>query len=391
MKTRLFSSNAFYICSIVFILCWWTAALSWKKSPSLPINPKQDKVYFSPLPIKNSLSPIDRDELIVALQGNIPQMTQMMATWDLEAELMEDQGFKNIHRLPRKAFLEGQLIGRLLTQQKDLQTSSHLFLPQTLVSASLLLALVPHSEIAALPKAIRQYTVLFPKEITKQIPLDIESCSLEQLFKLRPTVALVASYSNPSIRGALEDQGVMLKQLKQTNSIEDLKEAVIQIGQIINRPLKAKLFSLFIESAIQAMDNRLSLIRASSPRQDPRKILCLNRFTNYSVPTKKTLIGNLMQRLGMNKEVIFTDTAAWSLPLNSEQLMLLNPDWLLFSTDHPLQELSHLSSTPPFSNLDAFCSGSICFVEDWVQQFDSQYIVLAYFDLYQACLAAEER
>src|SRR5690606_7206820 len=68
-------------------------------------------------------------------------------------------------------------------------TTQQIFLPQTFVSASFLLALASPQEIAALPKGMRAQTHLYPKVLTDQIPLDTGRTNSEQLYRLHPGTA----------------------------------------------------------------------------------------------------------------------------------------------------------------------------------------------------------
>ena len=229
-------------------------------------------------PILSTLSPLNRGTLKKALDGDVGLITQLIADWEVDAQLLELSGRTSIKRLPREQYLRSQIIGRQilnlpsdsLQRVRDLERDSIVIddlgmplefchtpqriLPQTFVSASVLLALTTPQQIAALPKGLRGLKSLFPEALTNQIPYDLDRYHSEKLFLSAPEVAFVADYSNPSLLSALQAQGIRLFTLKHTNRIEEVAHVLKRIGHVVDRSLEAELLTMFMEAAMFAIE-----------------------------------------------------------------------------------------------------------------------------------------
>jgi len=393
-----------YGCLTLFILGWWF--LAFQKSD---LKPSHQLITSDPGPkveihFLSELSSFDRNTIQKALSGDTNTMIQLMAEWDLDAQIMEKHGVKGIRRLPQQLFLQGQILGRQLLnstpEQLDrireqvrskkiiddngftiaLHQPPSRFLPQTYAAASFLLALTTPEHIVAIPQGIRNQTNLYPRSLTQQIPLDIDRYNAERLYQAKPEIAFVAHYSHPSVVQALNNQGVELFTLKAINTVKEIRNALVRIGNVVNRPLEAELLSLFIEAAMVAIDNRVQAYTTFQPNP-PQRPLFLNHALHYSVPTAKTLTGQLLARMGFHIENLDEGKNEWMTPIDLEQIVNLNPDCLIIatSTEKPLYQ--KITQEPALANLPALQRQRLHFVDKETQFYPSQYIVLAYYDL----------
>lgn len=398
-----------YSISIAGILCWWSFAFQSPKTFDIP-STAHSSIYTTSFPSNfHHLSPMDRLKIQQALAGDVQLMMQLISEWDVDAQILENQGIFEVHRLPRKGFVRAQILGRhlLLDTPQDLERARSLirkpyvtddtgrslalnrefkkFLPQTYISASFLLALINPLQMVGIPNGMREQTQLYPQDVTNLIPLDLDRYQSEKLFNQSPEIAFVADYSLPSAVNTLRNQGIEIFTLKGMHTIEDIKEDLLRIGQIVNRPLKAELISLFMESAMMAIDNRVIAI-TSAQQEDPMKILFLNYYTQYSIPTKKTLTGQLLERLKMRHAEVITAASEeeWMIPITQEEIINLDPNCMILATSNPEAMRIHLTNELPLHRIKAVQNQHIHFVDDATQQTPSQYAVLAYYDLAQA-------
>lgn len=389
---------ALYLFLLAAIFGWWMAAFrSHGTNESVPIQ-LDLKPNLDPSLFPSPFASLDRDEIQRALCGELPLMIKLIADWDLDAEILDSYGLIGIKRLPKEALLRAKLLGRIFSETTkeellSLQNSYrlkgiiddkgafislsepfHLFLPQTFVAASCLLSLSDPSQIVAIPKGIREQTELFPPKLTNQIQYDIDRYNGEHFFQVKPQIAFVSHYSHPSTLEALHNQGIKLFAINAVDTLSDIRHTLIRIGNVINRPLDAELLTIFMEAAMCAIDNRLM---AMKERFSPQRLLYLNYHTQYSSPSSKTLTWQLLDRLNVThclpKTLVDAHAHDWSIPLDQEQIVHYNPDFLIIAS-------SSQETVPALHSLSA----RVAFVDDNIQQSPSQFIVLAYYDLAQA-------
>lgn len=406
MLAKSLASLKLYLAAILLIGGWWFYAFtSPQMTPSISEIPlPHPEIAEAPPPIKY-LSRLKRDSLQMALSGDFSLMTKLISEWDVDAQILQSHGIEGIKRIPRQDFLKSQLLHRQLknNSKEELQTLSNIyrahividdkkqvfplkgayscFLPQTYVSASFLLALTEPESIAGIPQGLRCQTTLFSPELTKKIPLDIDRSNSEKLFCKKPQLAFVSFYSHPSTLNALASQGVDLFHVDEINSLPEILNALERIGHAIDKPLQSELLKIFISAAMTTIDNRFQALGFHQVEQHPR-VLLLNHHTTYSTPSKRTIIAQLLQRIGIS--AYNDDEACWSHPLDQEQIIQFNPDCLIFATSNPADLHTHLSQTSALVELDAVKNRRFYYVDDKVQNFPSQYIVLAYYDLLTA-------
>jgi iron complex transport system substrate-binding protein len=385
-----------YLFSMLFIACWWLFTLgpSWHKSPppsAIPcssLNPYQGSL---------SLSPLTRDQLEKALGGQFPLMLQLISEWDVDAQILQKKGVLGIGRLHETELLHAQMIGRLLQRPYGelvsyektfcpewvaddeghrfaLHPSPKRFLPQTYFAASLLLALTNSDQIVALPRGMQDYFSLFSKELFTRKEDACDRSRSETLFLLKPEMAFVANFSDPSLIEAFRNQGIPLFYLNAPESLPELLSALKRIGQVSGRSLEANLLSLFIKASFLAIDNRVKAFENQNSPHMKERVLYLYAYDTLTLPNAKTFSTYLLQRLCAQSHFALSDlhtSEASTIPLTEEELLLENPDILILATPHG----------SPFRKLLSAQHQKVFLVDEAIQHFSSQYIVLAYYDL----------
>ncbi|BBI18249.1 Putative membrane-associated protein (plasmid) [Neochlamydia sp. S13] len=339
-------------------------------------------------------------------------MSKLITDWDHDAQIMEQYGYRTVKRLLRDDFLRCQLLARQINNSSkeeldllhdyyrlssiqddngnifDLSTSYKRFLPQTFVAASFLLALSEPELIVALPTGMRKQTSIYPVQATHLIALDADRYNTEKLYNARPDIAFVADYSNPSTLEALNKQGIPLFTLKHVNSPEEVQNALLRIGHIINRPIEAELLNYFVEAAMLAIDNRFNMISSTFPStQQPPKVLFLKHHLTFSTPSSHTLTGKLLNRMGV-KQLLGSagnpSKHAWTLPIHHEHIRQMDPDYIIIATSDKDDNKRRFLKKQIFQLLKEKPNKPIAFVNEALQENPSQYMVLAYYDLYTA-------
>lgn len=408
MKLRTF---VLYFSFALFISAWWLAAFR-------PARGQESKTEFD-FDLKNQLSnasfpfqlsSMDRGDILKALNGDLPLMVKLISDWDLDGQILEGQGLIGIKRLPQDALLRTHLLDRIFrnTPREELlalqsayrlkgiiddngsiiplKENFQFFLPQTHVAASFLLALAEPSQIVAIPKGIREQTQLYSPQLTSQIKFDIDRYNGEHFFQTKPQVAFVSHYSHPATLQALQNQGIQLFSLNTVETLPDIRNALIRIGNVINRPFEAELLTIFMEGAMLAVDNRLKAFdHCQGTHYAGQRLLYLNYHMQYTSPSSKTLTWQLLERLGVSQclpeALISAHASDWSIPMDQEQIVSYSPDCLILATSNREFTARQIESTFAFHTLPAVCQQRVFFVDETVQHSPSQYIVLAYYDL----------
>jgi len=407
-----------YAFVVLFIAGWWAFAFNKASTDQTPLAKRQDlMVSPSPIALDTAITAIDRHLLQEALAGDYRLMARLIADWDIDAQILTTKGFQGIARLSHSDFLQSQSLIRTLQSKEAAGKSRSLyqiahpfviddvgsvihtrqpdrnFLPQTYVAASFLLALVPPHQIVALPRNLRNETHLYPLSLTSQIPLDIDRYQGEKLFQARPDIAFVAHYSHPDTIQALRNQGILLYTMKDLTTLPDISEELLRVGAVANKPLEAELLKLFIDAAIIALDNQ-QVVFVKHFEQCTQKlptVLVVNYHHTFSVPTMKTLTGQLLSRmqaidLSLKYAAERRHENEWMAMIDRERLLKLDPDFLIVATDHVQALEDELYHDHSLQGLSAIRNRRLIVVNHAIQNSPSQYVVLAYHDLIHALM-----
>jgi iron complex transport system substrate-binding protein len=415
MKNKNFTKS-FYLYSLLslFILGWWTLAFRPSSSSSPSVFPKD--FFLSDLQtheIFRTLSTLQRSALQQALSGNAALMMDFITQWESDAKVLQkDFGIKGIQRLNQEDYLKAQLLTHLILtlpqdqlreincklrkpyildatgRQIQSQDSFCRFLPQTYMTANILLAIAKTDEIIAIPKGLRQLNQLYTAQFLDQIPLDADRCHSEKLFLANPHMAFVSPYSHPASVQALSKQKIPLYHVQTVLMPADIQKVILEIGHICNHPVEAQLLSIFIEAGLLSIDNRLkALSTLPRPISKSKKLLYLCHYQQYYMPTKKCITGQLLERALQNYEGLTTPTANhedWMVPYDREKIFNMDPDYLILSIANADQDKSRFKHQQSLQNLTACKNNQIAFVDESLQDSPTQFVVLAYYDLFES-------
>ncbi|WP_068470122.1 ABC transporter substrate-binding protein [Candidatus Protochlamydia phocaeensis] len=416
---KFLSTPLLYSLMISFVMGWWTLAFRANSSHMLDTSELETPALtLNTADLLPYLSPIQRESLRQALAGDIPLMLDFIASWDRDAQILTEKGVNGIQRLSSDAYLQAHLIARLIQESPSdklqelncrlrlksmrddaghiiqLEDSFTRFLPQTYVAASFLLAIAKPQELTAIPKGLRELPQLYPSEALERIPSHIDCYQAEKLYLTQPHLAFVAHYTHPPMLEMLRNQGIKLYTIKNIDTLADIQETLLKIGHASNHPLEANLLALFIQASLLAIDNRFRALEELIYQPDSFKtVLYLYYHQNYMMPTDKCLTGQLLQRaFALHKGLscpIPSSQHEWRIPFEQEKILNSNPDCLILSLPPSVSGFKNwIAHHKMFQELPAFHSRRIFYVDEAVQESPTQYIVLAYFDLFQALASA---
>jgi iron complex transport system substrate-binding protein len=370
-----------YLAATILVIGWWALAFSPQNHQHTLTIQQQNRATPSQSATLSVITPIKRELLYKALSGDISLMAKLISEWDVDAQLLQINGHSAVKRLSVHAYLRSQVIGRQLSQKpKSSSKRNPRILPQTHAAASFVLALADVDQLVALPKGLRTQTKLFPQKLTDRIPIDIDRYNAETLYLAHPEIAFVAHYSHPSMVNALQNQGVKLVHLNSINSLSEIQNTLMKVGEVIDRSMEADLLAIFMDAAMMAIDN--CLLPFQNVLQKP--ILFLYHHNQFAAPSLQTLTGQLLERIGIRSLLTSAQQKEWLIQLSREQLITLNPYHLIIATSDASSLSTQLYNDPSLANITAIQEGRVFFVDESVQQFPSQFVVLAYYDIAHA-------
>jgi len=268
----------------------------------------------------------------------------------------------------------------------DLTNPPQVFLPQTYLSAGILLALCDPYSITALPKGMRLQDHIYSSELTNQTPYDLDSFHMEKLYTCKPDVSLISEqYTHPLTLQALESQNIPKFHVPEISTFEDIENVTCLIGHLCNRPFKAELLALFLKAAAMAIDNKREISLSDISK---KRILVVNYYSNFSLPGTNTLTRYMIDRMGLTppKQLNGSITEErWSTPISEEMIIHNNPEKLIIITSSkPEYVLGYFYQTTLFQHIDAARNQQVAILDESIQQTISQYVLLAYYDLNHA-------
>lgn len=349
-----------YLLPILFIVGWWYFGFS--KPPTLSLNEVKlvsQQHLTQAAPLFGMVRPLVRSELKQALDGDLGLMARLITEWDQDAQILETQGWVDVAKLSRSHFIKALMLERTLRLKKT-APSPQKYLPQTWASASFLLALLPPEQIAALPKG-------YKSDLAPFLPTLSGECA-EFVWQHRPALAFVAPYSQPGVIQILQAQNIPVHMARRLNTFDDITQELEMTGAYTGKKEEAELMSLFMQAALMAIDNRAKLLNPYD------KTLYLSWGSYFSYPTRRTLTGQLLDRLHLNSALQEPSGLAWKVPIDKESLRALKPSRLIIACENPAKFVLPEWEGPL----------EITLVEETLLESPDQYIVLAYYDLYEA-------
>lgn len=390
-RKRLIRACVAYGCCIVFIGLWWWLAFFGTTPPSTPL-PRFAAV-------KPHVALPDRALLSKALQGDFAVIGRLLERWDREAERAAKRGITGLRRLPRETLLAAEKDCMLLlhgsedeiaeaTKERlcpvqDDSTScvfpsvGSRYIAQTYSAATFLLACLPPEQIVAIPTGMRCHPDLYPG--CDAIPCDADVKDFERWALYEPRVAFVAGYSHPTTLAALKVQEVPLFDLSKLCNIEEIQSALRRVSTVVGKPLQGDLLATFMTAAMMAIDNAYA-VHLYEGGQVFERPLYMSYFSTFSLPAADTVAGELTRRLG------FRACPDGRRELSPEDIVAYNPDLLVVSCAELEAMQKMLSREPAFQEIEAVKKQHVCYVDERLQNSPTQLLILAYYDLVDACM-----
>lgn len=373
--------------SSLFIIGWW----AWAFYPSTSCD---STVLLTPPPQKNQeiihletlISSLNRNEILQALCGDLFMMKELVDRWDLDAHLLKRHGYRFIQCIEddMRYDIHFSLRNSLHGHKKKSNPS---YLPQTEVAASLLLTLIDPEKILAIPERMRKLCHIYPKHKMERISLNTNQLSQEKLQQLQPKICFVAKYSHPLFIQKLKHLKIPYAHVDHIQSIEAIQNTIHHMGALVGVQDRANALQTFMKAFFIHIENRIQALKQGT-HSSLKNVLLLNYYMHFSTPSPNTLCAQLLEKMHIkNLAKNLTNPSAltqWRLSLEKEDIVKLNPDYILISTPYPQKALEHMRQHPAFSKLNAFRKGLIFCLDDNIQENPSHYIILAYLDLYQA-------
>lgn len=409
-------TSAFYSISFFFIFCWWMVAYKNHEADepkkSIPILTEQDR-RIKTSGVKIELIP--RETLVKALQGDIGLMGELILMWDMDAQILqfdEASPATPYKRLEASKLIECQKLVRMLSTKEqplwkysedvivddlgtpfDLSYIRERFFPQTYMAADILLAIKNTDCIAALPKGFKNQEHLFPKSLTKDIPIEFDRYAAEILSTLDPKVAFVSKdFSDHYALTLLKAQGLDLFFVPPVHTVDDLCKAIRDIGDMSAEGLKARVLSTFMEALFLSLDNWRE---ANKLLDNTPKILTLSFYNRFFLPGTKSLTDHFLKRMGIDNfsSIMPSDSRvdSFSIPISEEEIAYFNPDLLIILTDSPNEIQSIMQKRPFLKIVNAKLRDSIAYISEKVQISPSQAMGLAYYDLNASLIKLKEQ
>lgn len=395
-----------------FIFFWWFLAFKFENTP-IPSPPSfSQPLFISNATLLNALSPLNRQTLKNALAGDFSLIRDLIEGWDEDASYLLKKGLKNVSRIDAEKLLQARILATLIcdSTEEELHTlnskiclktlrddrkvthaiEDHFcrFLPQTYASASFLLSIVDPKKIIAIPRGMRRLSQIYAPENMQQISCDVENLNSEALYLQRPDVAFVAPYSNPSTLSLWRSQHIPLFSIGRTNSVsvEGIEQALLKVGHATRHLVQAQLLAIFMEAAFLAIDNRLEVLTSTDDKSlKDLKLLYLRYHQQFFIPSQQSLEGKILHRLLSHcpriKSLTSKSFGAWQKSFEKEQITTFDPDIFIVSLSHAKheQEINHHVLSSILNSRKR-----VCFVDEDLQTSPTQYITLAYYDLYEA-------
>lgn len=350
---RSWKTASLYLFCILFIGIWWGLSFTESPRPLLPTPPSRPspKIDFS----------FSRGELLQALQGDFVLMGRMILHWDVEAQV------NGRLRLDPQKVLRAHYLAKTI----PLSPPAKVFkvIPQTYVSAGILLAIATPNHIVALPRGLREQTALYPPSLTQKIPLDIDQYTTEKLFLTHPDFAIVSlDYTHPAALLALINQGIPIHATSQCETFEDILQEIQTLGTLTGQTAEAELLMLFMEAAFLKLDQ--------IPK-NKSQTLFLSYYEHFYLPRISNITGALVLRAGLPLPKVN--------PLElKEYLLNADPETLVISVPSTINLLPILQKDAGYSQLRAVREGNVRIVNDDLFQTPTHFSVLAYYDLIEA-------
>lgn len=238
---------------------------------------------------------------------------------------------------------------------------------QTLATDEILLAICPIERIVALSQLAQDSTYSNVVTQARQMTT-VATNNVEQILSRKPDWIWVASYNRAEVVELLKKTGAPVFRLANFHSLEDIKQNIRLVGEVIGEAQRAK-------ELIAQMERDLSEIRAHLPKgRKPIRVMSYS-VGNYTAGAHTTF-DDMVRWLGAIN-VASTHGIEQHAKISDEQILVWQPDFII--THAPLSEFSvtrqQLLKHPAIAASVAGQAGRIIVIENRYFMAVSQYIV----------------
>ena len=174
---------------------------------------------------------------------------------------------------------------------------------------------------------------------------------LEAVLKIKPDLAVVASFNRPEFVRRLEQANVPTFVLHRFSSLADIEQNIRTLGLLAGEPKAAEQL---------AKEFRNALTKTSQPPTGQKKKTVLTFMANGSVHGTDTTFDDIARFAGTENLAASKNYKGW-MRLSPEVLASLNPDFLVASGDpaHKAAILATIRKTAGFANMPAAIAGRV--------------------------------
>ena len=237
--------------------------------------------------------------------------------------------------------------------------------------ADILSALVESQRIAALPVWVDTYGGAREFFETNTNISRFQKYQAEPLLALKPDLVLTDSYQDAATTSILRQQGIPVLQFAKLRTFDGIKGAILIAGSATGEEQKAA-------DLATEFDNRLQALAADFNGMKRPRALCYSNYgQGYAVGTGESQ-DEILRRAGAENAAAEMNLAG-HVTFSFEQLLKLNPDWLIVGGDNGMQspQAQLLLNETVLSNLQAIKERHIAVVPERYFSSISQYVVNA--------------
>jgi iron complex transport system substrate-binding protein len=198
------------------------------------------------------------------------------------------------------------------------------------------------------------------KVITKADP--------EVILAYKPDLVFVASYTDAGVIKQLKDAGVKVITLEKFDTIKDIQDDILTVGQAIGEEPTAQILIQDMDKVLKTVDNAVKDVKE-------KKTVIFYGYDGYSW-SAGTLVDEMITRAG---GVNLANSKEFKEPfpkLSDEFVVKADPDYILISPFSP-----DISKNAPFATLKAVKNKRVIAGNDAHLSAVSQYVVLGVQDL----------
>jgi len=185
----------------------------------------------------------------------------------------------------------------------------------------LIIELADEDQILGLSKLAQDKSGSYHYKLAQALP--ISDGSSEQLLRLNPDVVIAGEYTTQHTVRVLRELGLRVEILPIANSVEQLLENLLQMGQWLQQPAKA-------QNNIEAINRRLDDLL---PSTSPRPVAAVYDPNGYTVGSQ-TLRGDMLELAGWDNLAGARGITHYGT-LSLETLIVDTPDAILESPYSP--------------------------------------------------------